>query len=218
MLQKRNLKTFCMGGLLLWIGIQPTAADELMQLVNDVEVHQSKLATNEEYSSTIVLDNASIERMKRGQSLSSDMPSSNNVVNLDYRSADAILFKAFSVTGTPYRYGGNTPETGLDCSGFVRWVYKESLGVSLPRRSRDMSRVGISIDRSNLLPGDLVFFNTRGAAYSHVGIYVGEEKFIHSPSSGKQVHVAQMGDKYWQKRYQGARRILPQSDIIQASR
>jgi cell wall-associated NlpC family hydrolase len=120
------------------------------------------------------------------------------------------LLKALSLIGTPYKFGGNNPQKGLDCSGFVTHVYKESANISLPRSASEMSRQGEKVARSDLKPGDLVFFNTRRKPNSHVGIYVGKDEFVHASSSRtKEVMVSRMGEKYWEKRFDGARRLLP---------
>lgn len=120
-----------------------------------------------------------------------------------------VAVYALSLSDTPYHYGGNTPESGFDCSGFVRHVFKHTLGMSLPRTSHEMSRLGETERSDRLQPGDLVFYNTMHRAYSHVGIYLGEGKFVHSPRSGSSVRVENMNEKYWMARYNGARRIKP---------
>ena len=116
---------------------------------------------------------------------------------------------ALSLQGTPYRYGGTTPDRGFDCSGFVGHVFKHSMGKTFPRSSADISRVGVSLQYASLKPGDLVFYNTLRKPYSHVGIYLGDDQFIHSPSSGKSVSIVNMNDAYWKARYNGARRLRP---------
>jgi cell wall-associated NlpC family hydrolase len=116
---------------------------------------------------------------------------------------------AISLAGTPYKYGGMSPETGFDCSGFVGHVFKQTLGESLPRSTEEISRIGVEQDEDRLLPGDLVFYNTLNRSNSHVGIYLGDGQFIHSPSTGKSVTVVNMNESYWRKRYNGARRIKP---------
>lgn len=118
-----------------------------------------------------------------------------------------VALYAMSLADTPYRYGGNSSDSGFDCSGFVQHVYLNALGMKLPRTSTEMSRMGKEPADGQLHPGDLVFFNTRQRAFSHVGIYVGEERFIHSPSSGKAITITSMRENYWQNRYNGARRI-----------
>jgi len=124
----------------------------------------------------------------------------------DEQMNDLVIY-AMSLADTPYRYGGNSADSGFDCSGFVGHVYRQTLGVSLPRTSREISRVGTPISRSDLRPGDLVFYNTLRASFSHVGIYIGDGKFVHSPKSGDRVRVEQMQMRYWQERFDGARRI-----------
>ncbi|MEW5786678.1 MAG: C40 family peptidase [Pseudomonadota bacterium] len=120
------------------------------------------------------------------------------------------LLKALGMLGTPYKFGGSNPDQGVDCSGFVRHVYKESAGVSLPRSARDMSKEGEQVAREALKPGDLVFFNTRKQPNSHVGIYKGDGEFIHASSSRtKEVTISRMDQKYWAARFNGARRVLP---------
>ena len=120
------------------------------------------------------------------------------------------LLKALSMIGTPYKFGGNNPEKGVDCSGFVKHVYKETADISLPRSARDMSKQGQAVAKDELAPGDLVFFNTRKRPNSHVGIYAGNGEFVHAASSKtKQVTVSRMDQKYWANRFNGARRILP---------
>ena len=116
---------------------------------------------------------------------------------------------ALSFSGTPYKYGGTSPESGFDCSGFVGYVFKNSLGKQLPRSAEQISRVGERQKEEWLKPGDLVFYNTMNRNYSHVGIYLGRGQFIHSPSRGKSVSVVNMNEPYWRQRYNGARRIRP---------
>ena len=124
----------------------------------------------------------------------------------DEQMNDLVIY-AMSLADTPYRYGGNSANSGFDCSGFVGHVYRQTLGVSLPRTSREISRFGTPISRNDLRPGDLVFYNTLRASFSHVGIYIGDGKFVHSPKSGDRVRVEQMQMRYWQERFDGARRI-----------
>ncbi len=114
---------------------------------------------------------------------------------------------ALSLTGTPYKYGGTSPDTGFDCSGFVGHVFKEKLGKTLPRSSEEIGRLGVAQKSSLLKPGDLVFYNTLNKNYSHVGIYLGNGQFVHSPSKGKTVGIVNMSEPYWKKRYNGARRL-----------
>ena len=124
-------------------------------------------------------------------------------------SSNELTEYALSLQGTPYRYGGNSPDSGFDCSGFVGHVFKHTLGKTLPRSSADISRIGVNLQYASLKPGDLVFYNTLHKPYSHVGIYLGDDQFIHSPSSGKSVSIVNMNDTYWRTRYNGARRLRP---------
>jgi cell wall-associated NlpC family hydrolase len=125
-----------------------------------------------------------------------------------------LLGRAMGLLGIPYKYGGSSEKTGFDCSGFVRHLYEKSFGKLLPRRADDQARVTETIDASELQPGDLVFFNTMRRTFSHVGLYVGDGKFIHSPQTGKSVQIDDMRAAYWQKRFSGARRVQtpPQSE------
>ncbi|SFN11773.1 Cell wall-associated hydrolase, NlpC family [Formivibrio citricus] len=125
----------------------------------------------------------------------------------DYAPAQDLLLSAMGLIGVKYKWGGNTPESGLDCSGFVRYVFQNSLNIVLPRTSFNMSRIGDTIEKEELKPGDLVFFNTLKRQFSHVGIYLGDNRFIHSPRKGRTVEVANMSDNYWTKRFNGARRM-----------
>lgn len=121
--------------------------------------------------------------------------------------ATGMVMQAMDLLGVPYRRGGSSESTGFDCSGFVRHLYEKSVGQLLPRRAEEQAQSTEVIDRDELKPGDLVFFNTMRRAFSHVGIYVGDGKFIHAPRTGKSVKVDDMRSAYWQKRFNGARRV-----------
>ena len=122
--------------------------------------------------------------------------------------AQDVILQGLKLVGVRYRFGGNDEDSGLDCSGFVRLVFKDSLGAQLPRTAAEMSQVGQRVDTSQLKPGDLVFFNTMRRTFSHVGIYLGDNHFLHAPRTGAEVRVENMEDSYWIKRYNGARRII----------
>jgi len=123
-------------------------------------------------------------------------------------SASELVMSAMNFIGVPYRRGGNSNETGFDCSGFTRHIFESSIGLVLPRRADEQAHSAslLSIRREELKPGDLVFFNTMRRTFSHVGIYLGDDKFIHAPRSGALVRVEDMRDSYWSKRFTGARR------------
>ena len=118
-----------------------------------------------------------------------------------------MLDTALSYLGVPYRFGGASPRTGFDCSGLVNHVFRQTFGLSLPRTAREIARNGAAVARGALLPGDLVFFNTRGFLNSHVGIYLGDSKFVHAPNSRGRVRIDDMDNTYYRTRFNGARRI-----------
>ncbi len=121
--------------------------------------------------------------------------------------AQEVLLSALSLTGIKYKYGGNSPDTGFDCSGFVRYVFGQAANLTLPHGARAISQLGQAVPVDQLQPGDLVFFDTLKTAFSHVGIYLGNNRFIHAASAGGGIQVVNMKDEYWTKRYNGARRI-----------
>lgn len=125
--------------------------------------------------------------------------------------ASELVVHAMGFLGVPYRLGGSTIDTGFDCSGFVKAVYEQTLGMVLPRRAEQQAAATQNIDKKDLQPGDLVFFNTLRRTFSHVGIYVGNNRFIHSPKPGAEVRVENMDVSYWNRRFDGARRVSPEA-------
>lgn len=123
-------------------------------------------------------------------------------------SAKDLVLKGLELVGINYRFGGTDPDSGLDCSGFVQVVFKDAVGLLLPRTAKEQSEVGNIIDKKELKPGDLVFFNTMRRAFSHVGIYLGDNRFMHAPRTGAEIRVEDMSQGYWVKRYNGARRVV----------
>lgn len=130
--------------------------------------------------------------------------------------ASGLVTTAFGFLGVPYKFGGTNTETGIDCSALVMLIYKESLGMVLPRTAAEQAKASESIDEKDLKPGDLVFYNTMKRTFSHVGIYIGDGKFIHAPRTGAIVRVEEMDQTYWKKRFDGARRVIAQTPSIQA--
>jgi cell wall-associated NlpC family hydrolase len=122
--------------------------------------------------------------------------------------AEALLLTLLSL-GVDYRYGGNSPQTGFDCSGLVAHVFREAYGIQLPHNARAQSEFGVRVSLSELRAGDLVFYNTQHSPFSHVGIYLGDGRFVHAPKTGAQVRVEPIGSRYWMRRFDGARRIRP---------
>lgn len=123
------------------------------------------------------------------------------------RRTGKIVSNALNLIGVRYKWGGSSPQNGLDCSGFVQYVFHNSLKINLPRRAVEMSRLGEKITLNDLIASDLVFFNTRRSPFSHVGIYVGKNKFVHAPSTGNTIRVDDIKNPYWMARFNGARRL-----------
>lgn len=139
------------------------------------------------------------------QSVSATMHSATDRVVETTRN---VTESALGLIGVRYKFGGETPEKGLDCSGLVKYVFEHVTGVTLPRRAREQAKVGEKVPIEALQPGDLVFFNTRRASFSHVGIYLGDNQFIHAPHRRSAVTVASIDGRYWKQRFNGARRVV----------
>jgi cell wall-associated NlpC family hydrolase len=123
--------------------------------------------------------------------------------------SNEVIIRAIGLVGTPYRYGGTQPETGFDCSGLIGFVFNEAAGLKLPRTTRELIDIDAKpIDREDLQAGDLIYFNSRGGRVSHIGIYVGEGRFVHAPSTGGLVRIDKLDTPYWNKFYVGAKRVL----------
>ena len=125
-----------------------------------------------------------------------------------------VVDRALGYIGIPYRFGGSHPDKGFDCSGLVNHVFRETLGVTLPRTSRQLATVGVEVAREDMRPGDLVFFNTRGAPNSHVGIYLGDGRFVHAPRARTLVRIDQLDDVGYRGRFTGARWIDPLTFVV----
>jgi cell wall-associated NlpC family hydrolase len=130
-----------------------------------------------------------------------------SVAPQDPVAANAVLMRALSLVGTPYRFGGNTPESGFDCSGLVGYVYRDMLARALPRTTAELARLGPPVGPMGIAAGDLVVFGPAGGV-NHVGIYVGEGRFVHAPSSGGTVRLDRLDGPYWRDHFQGGRRVL----------
>lgn len=139
--------------------------------------------------------------------LPASSPRASTQATRDYR-AEAAL-QARSAVGVRYRYGGNSPRTGFDCSGLVVHVYDRAWGMTLPRSTQEQRHAGHAVKRAELQPGDLVFYNTRHRPFSHVGIYLGDRNFVHAPRPGQRVRVESIDSPYWRARFNGARRLDP---------
>ena len=143
----------------------------------------------------------------RTTSGASSIPKIANFKNDTSVGSEDISIAAIGLVGVPYRYGGNTPAGGFDCSGLIVYVFNKSSGIKLPRTIQQMSNVGKGIGQQAPAPGDLVFFNTTGERYSHAGIYVGKGRFVHAPSAGGTVRLDRIDTPYWSSRYTEARRV-----------
>jgi cell wall-associated NlpC family hydrolase len=135
-----------------------------------------------------------------------------------WQQAQDVAIFALGLIGVDYRFGGESPATGVDCSGLVRYVFQQTTGITLPRTSAQLGKLGANVGGAQLMPGDLVFFNTRRFVNSHVGIYLGDNRFVHAPSTGSEVEISSLDEAYWRQHFTGARRligVLP--DIIPAA-
>ncbi len=126
---------------------------------------------------------------------------------LNQREADQLIGSAMSLLGVAYRFGGTSPSTGMDCSGFMQYIFRRTMQVSLPRTAAEQAQMGVQVSRGALQAGDMVFFNTAGRRISHVGLYIGNDRFIHAPRTGKNIEITSLSNKYWSRRYITARRV-----------
>lgn len=155
------------------------------------------------------LDNDALERLIRERTEHdghSNSSSSSRRSSGSQDEAGDLIMNAMSLIGLSYRFGGNSPTQGLDCSGFMQYIFKRSMGITLPRTSAEMATVGQQVDRANLKPGDMVFFGS-GGRVSHVGMYIGNDRFIHAPRTGRDIEITSMNGNYWKSRYITARRV-----------
>ena len=160
------------------------------------------LMANPLVSSTVLTENA------QDVTLYDADEATNNVQESGWQAKmQEVIINALSLTGIKYKYGGSSPETGFDCSGFVRYVFRNAANLTLPPTARAISQIGKTVKKDELQPGDLVFFNTLKSAFSHVGIYIGDNKFIHAPRTGANVRVESLQQSYWASRFNGAQRL-----------
>lgn len=145
-----------------------------------------------------------LENLINRQNVTAQTYESRNVSQGD---ADSLIGSAMGLLGVAYRYGGTSASTGFDCSGFMQHIFRRSMQISLPRTSAEQARMGVAVSRGDLQPGDMVFFNTAGRRISHVGLYIGNNRFIHAPRTGKRIEITSLGNKYWSSKYVTARRV-----------
>ena len=134
--------------------------------------------------------------------------SSQHAIPRSSSASPDALFTALAALGIDYRYGGRSPATGFDCSGLVAHVFRDAYGLAIPAQTRAQSRLGKAVDLPQIETGDLVFYNTQGQPNSHVGIYIGDNRFIHAPRTGSAVRIESMHSGYWKTRFTGARRLV----------
>ena len=171
----------------LWLmfAVRPALADELTNLLSSREQILRQFAENGQYAQTARTNN--------------DRTSG---------SADELIGNAMGLLGVAYRYGGTSVSTGFDCSGFMQHIFKRAMGINLPRTSAEQAQMGTPVARSELQPGDMVFFRTLGGSrISHVGLYIGNDRFIHAPRTGKNIEITSLSNKYWSGKYAFARRV-----------
>ena len=171
----------------LWLmfAVRPALADELTNLLSSREQILRQFAENGQYAQTARTNN--------------DRTSG---------SADELIGNAMGLLGVAYRYGGTSVSTGFDCSGFMQHIFKRAMGINLPRTSAEQAQMGTPVARSELQPGDMVFFRTLGGSrISHVGLYIGNDRFIHAPRTGKNIEITSLSHKYWSGKYACARRV-----------
>ncbi|PSS56705.1 C40 family peptidase [Pseudomonas sp. BBP2017] len=137
------------------------------------------------------------------------------VASMSPQQSSDVLSRAVNVLGTPYRWGGSSPSKGFDCSGLVKYAFNDIADVDLPRTSNAMAQGhGVKVDRNNLKPGDLIFFNIKSRRVNHVAIYLGNDRFIHAPRTGKRVSIDTLNKPFWRSRYVVAKRVLPKSQQL----
>ncbi len=185
-------------------GIATVYADDINNILNSADA----LDDNK-------IDNGNLN-IKQGVSKNRDDKTKKDVIEHIVASDDSnkdiignVLLQAMSLMGIAYKWGGNTPEAGMDCSGFIRYVFKKSLGITLPRTAREMSKIGKKIPLEEIQAGDLIFFNTRRGSNTHIGMYIGNNQFIQSPNTGSQIQITNLVG-YWRNHINGVKRIVKQ--------
>ena len=137
----------------------------------------------------------------------SSQSSSKRTAALSRREADELIGNAMGLLGVSYRFGGTSVNSGFDCSGFMQHIFRKTMQINLPRTSAEQAKMGVAVSRSELQPGDMVFFSTSRGRISHVGLYIGNNRFIHAPRTGKSIEITSLGNKYWNSKYVTARRV-----------
>lgn len=171
--------------------------DPLGQLIQDRQAPDSEGLDNLIRSKTALTES---------NAAASAPNNANNAARNSKGEADELLSSAMGFLGVAYRFGGTSP-TGFDCSGFMQYIFRKAYAVNLPRTSAEQASVGVAVSRADLQPGDMVFFRTTGSRISHVGMYVGNNRFIHAPRTGKRIEITSLSNTYWNSKYATARRV-----------
>ena len=179
--------------------------------------HAAPPSSAEEDVGRFMADKRLVDRLEEARQLMGERVT-ERASTMAHRASELVV-TAMGFLGVPYRRGGSSVDGGgFDCSGFVKAIYEQTVGLVLPRRANEQAAATQKIDKRDLQPGDLVFFNTLRRTFSHVGIYVGDNKFIHSPKPGAQVRVEDMSVSYWAKRFDGARRVVTTQEAAAQTR
>ncbi|CKJ76024.1 Outer membrane protein precursor GNA2001 [Neisseria meningitidis] len=194
----------------LWLmfAVRPALADELTNLLSSREQILRQFAEDEQ--PVLPINRAPARRAGNADELIGNAMGLNEQPVLPVNraparragNADELIGNAMGLLGIAYRYGGTSISTGFDCSGFMQHIFKRAMGINLPRTSAEQARMGTPVARSELQPGDMVFFRTLGGSrISHVGLYIGNNRFIHAPRTGKNIEITSLSHKYWSGKY-----------------
>ena len=168
---------------------------------------QTKPGYDESAMQALVRQQAEKEKQKERQAAKTAEAAMSSGSPVSRREADELIGSAMGLLGVSYRFGGTSVSSGFDCSGFMQHIFRKTMQVNLPRTSAEQARMGVGVSRSELQPGDMVFFRTSRGRISHVGLYIGNNRFIHAPRTGKSIEITSLSNKYWNSRYALARRI-----------
>lgn len=217
-----NKKLYRVYGLLLMVAMfpvslqaAPEATDVLGQLIEKKQTEQKNIDKKKTQETSVnrlsdkSKQTAVVEDENKKQAQDEQKAKETRVD--EQSDINELLSSAMGFLGVAYRFGGTTP-SGFDCSGFMQYIFRKTLAVNLPRTSAEQATIGIHVERANLQPGDMVFFRTAGKRISHVGMYIGNNRFIHAPRTGKNIEITSLSNKYWNSRYATARRVKRLAD------
>lgn len=194
-----------LAGLMMLNPAYAAPEDPLGQLLQDHQAPDSEGLDKLIRSKTAHAENSAKTAAKTSNN-ASKAAADNNTSQTGKGEANELISSAMGFLGVAYRFGGTSP-TGFDCSGFMQYVFRNAYAVNLPRTSAEQATMGVAVSRADLQPGDMVFFRTSGSRISHVGMYVGNDRFIHAPRTGKRIEITSLSNKYWNSKYATARRV-----------